>query len=105
MKEMESEKERVSEGKKETESALKRAKARVLQFFEISTLKKKSKISKQAAGATTEELEKQLSDWKLKVSLTFLGCNFLRRFQEKELIKKEKEQPLNVDTIGQEAWR
>merc|ERR1712227_67079 len=68
MKEMESEKERVSEGKKETESALKRAKA---------------------AGATTEELEKQLSDWKLK---------------EKELIKKEKDQPLNVDTIGQEAW-
>ena len=70
MKEMESEKERVSEGKKETESALKRAKARVLQFFEIFTLKK-SKNSKQAAGATTEELEKQLSDWKLKVSLTF----------------------------------
>merc|ERR1712035_252311 len=53
---------------KETEIALKRAKQ---------------------AGATTEELEKQLSDWKLK---------------EKELIKKEKEQPLNVDTIGQEAW-
>ena len=25
--------------------------------------------------------------------------------QEKELIKKEKEQPLNVDTIGSEAWR
>merc|ERR1712035_274398 len=58
MKEMESEKERVSEGKKETELALKRAKN---------------------AGATTQELEKQLSDWKLK---------------EKELIKKEKEQPL-----------
>jgi len=68
MNEMESEKERVSEGKKETESALKRAKQ---------------------SGATTEELEKQLSDWKLK---------------EKELIKKEKEQPLNVDTIGSEAW-
>ena len=49
MNEMESEKERVSEGKKETESALKRAKQ---------------------AGATTEELEKQLSDWKLKVRFT-----------------------------------
>ena len=69
MKEMESEKERVSEGRKETELALKRA---------------------HNAGATTEELEKQLSDWKLK---------------EKEIIKKEKEAPLNVDTIGQEAWR
>jgi len=68
MKEMESEKERVSEGRKETELALKRA---------------------HNAGATTEELEKQLSDWKLK---------------EKEIIKKEKEAPLNVDTIGQEAW-
>ena len=49
MNEMESEKERVSEGKKETESALKRAKQ---------------------SGATTEELEKQLSDWKLKVRFT-----------------------------------
>jgi len=68
MQELEVEKERVSEGKKETEAALKRAKN---------------------AGATTEELEKQLKDWKLK---------------EKELDKKEKEQPLNVDTIGQEAW-
>ena len=33
MKEMESEKERVSEGKKETENALKRAKARFFIFF------------------------------------------------------------------------
>merc|ERR1712060_533223 len=58
MQELEVEKERVSEGKKETEAALKRAKT---------------------AGHTTEDLEKQLKDWKLK---------------EKELDKKEKEQPL-----------
>ena len=46
MQELEVEKERVSEGKKETEAALKRAKT---------------------AGHTTEDLEKQLKDWKLKV--------------------------------------
>jgi len=68
MKEMEIDKERVSEGKKETEAALNRAKSQ---------------------GVSTKQLEQQLSDWKLK---------------EKELMKKEKEQPLNVDTIGQEAW-
>ena len=46
MQEMEADKERVNEGKKETELALKRAKD---------------------SGASTEELEKQLNDWKLKV--------------------------------------
>ena len=49
MQELEVEKERVSEGKKETEAALKRAKS---------------------AGHTTEDLEKQLKDWKLKVHTT-----------------------------------
>ena len=49
MQELEVEKERVSEGKKETEAALKRAKT---------------------AGHTTEDLEKQLKDWKLKVHTT-----------------------------------
>ena len=49
MQELEVEKERVSEGKKETEAALKRAKT---------------------AGHTTEDLEKQLKDWKLKVNMT-----------------------------------
>ena len=48
MQELEVEKERVSEGKKETEAALKRAKT---------------------AGHTTEDLEKQLKDWKLKVNM------------------------------------
>ena len=48
MQELEIEKERVSEGKKETEAALKRAKT---------------------AGHTTEDLEKQLKDWKLKVRI------------------------------------
>ena len=44
----------------------------------------------EASGASTAELEKQLNDWKLK---------------EKELLDKEKKEPLNVDTIGTEAWR
>ena len=44
----------------------------------------------EASGASTAELEKQLNDWKLK---------------EKELMDKEKKEPLNVDTIGTEAWR
>ena len=100
MQELEVEKERVSEGKKETEAALKRAKT---------------------AGHTTEDLEKQLKDWKLKVNMfhrLYIIVNgpqvlntlwrspmYELSFQEKELDKKEKEQPLNVDTIGQEAWR
>jgi len=69
MEELQSEKERVSEGKKETELQLTRAKA--------------------SGEANTQELEKQLKEWKLK---------------EKEIAVKEKEQPLNVDTIGTEAW-
>lgn len=68
MDELQSEKERVSEGKKETENQL--AKARI-------------------ANVPTAELEKQLSEWKIK---------------EKEISHKEKTQPLNVDTIGTEAW-
>ena len=70
MDELQSEKERISEGKKETEIQLNRAKA--------------------AGSTNAAELEKQLKDWKLK---------------EKEIEEKEKSQPLNVDTIGTEAWR
>ena len=54
---MEVEKERVSEGKKETEAALHRA---------------------QNAGVTTVELEKQLQDWKIKVNIGF--TEFLLKF-------------------------
>lgn len=71
MEEIQSEKERVTEGKKETELQLTRAK-------------------QSTAGTNTADLEKQLNDWKLK---------------EKEIADKEKQQPLNVDTIGTEAWR
>lgn len=70
MEEIQSEKERVTEGKKETELQLTRAK-------------------QSTAGTNTADLEKQLNDWKLK---------------EKEIADKEKQQPLNVDTIGTEAW-
>lgn len=69
MDELQSEKERVSEGKKETEIQLNRAKA--------------------AGSGNAAELEKQLKEWKIK---------------EKEIEEKEKAQPLNVDTIGTEAW-
>lgn len=68
MEEIQSEKERVSEGKKETQLRLNKAKNE---------------------SGNTAELEKQLNDWKLK---------------EKEIDEKEKSQPLNVDTIGTEAW-
>merc|ERR1712134_125444 len=68
MDEMQSEKERISEAKKETQARLKKA---------------------EASGASTADLEKQLSDWKIK---------------EKELLEKEKKEPLNVDTIGTGAW-
>lgn len=68
MEEIQSEKERVSEGKKETEVRLNKA--------------------KNDAG-NTAELEKQLNEWKIK---------------EREIAEKEKSQPLNVDTIGTEAW-
>jgi len=43
----------------------------------------------ESEGHQTKELEKQLKEWKVK---------------EAELTEKEKKQPLNVDTIGAEAW-
>merc|ERR1711939_599579 len=43
----------------------------------------------ESEGNQTKELEKQLKEWKVK---------------EAELTEKEKKQPLNVDTIGAEAW-
>lgn len=64
MEEMASEKEQISESKKDAERALAEAKRK---------------------GLTDAELLRQVEEWKLK---------------EKEFEKKEKAQPLNVDTIG-----